>query len=350
MQLHPAHQAGASLPASASIRRSRDLPNPIHEARLRLGELTHGTGELRQLSMRGVTVLYEYLGKTDLRSLDEAGRMRVFDTTVYELERATGYSRRSITGANADLVRAGLIERPPQDMRGARKAGTPIGHTLLTPRAVALFFGPRAQTVAPPLYREPNSVEGQGAKAPAAEMDQPVIECSPAATSTVLPSGSTFHVRHDLAPLLQRLLPQQLRKVLAIARDAGVWLQDVMVHKLPAILTARDPVGLLVHLLRSGEDWRSRPLARVGNHAARHERLAAAEGISTPVSEASASTRAGWREDEARERAAAEHRQHRTRPSAEQRQRLAEIRQAAAVATARATPRTDERGQPLPLP
>lgn len=348
MQLHPAHKAGASVPASASIRRSRDLPDSIHEARLRLGELTHGSGELRQLAMRGVAVLYEYLGKTDLRSLDETGRMQVFDTTVYELERATGYSRRSITGANADLVRAGLIERPPQDMRGARKAGTPIGHTLLTPRAVALFFGPRAQTVAPPLDRELNSVEGQEAKA--TEADQRVIECAPAATSTVLPSGSTFHVRHDLAPLLQRLLPQQLRKVLAIARDAGVWLQDVMAHKLPAILTARDPVGLLVHLLRSGEDWRSRPLARVGNHAARHEQFAAAKRVSTPVSEASASTRAGWREDEARERAAAEHWQHRTGPSAEQRRRLAQIRQAAAVAMARATPWTDEWGQQLPLP
>ena len=63
-------------------------------------------------------------------------------------------------------------------------------------------------------------------------------------------------MRDDLKPLLQVMQPDDVRKVLAVARAHDVWVQDVMAHRLPAILAAREPVGYLIHLIHSGEDWR----------------------------------------------------------------------------------------------
>lgn len=193
------------------------------------------------LPARAEAVLYEYLAKADLSSLDASGRRRVFDTAVRELQGATGYCRRSITGANADLVAWGLIERPPQKMRGARRVGTPIAQTWLTPYANALFFRPRAQKVAQPVDKEPNPSGSEGAGPLAAE--------EAADTKAPRPSepaeGRAIHVRDDLKPLLQVMQPDAGRKLLAVARARDVWVQDVIAHRLPAILAAREPVGYL---------------------------------------------------------------------------------------------------------
>lgn len=167
MNLSASDRAGAVAP-SPSCRRSHDLPEPNHEAHLRLGERTH-RGELRGLPVRAEAVLYEYLAKADLSGVEGRGRCRVFDTAVRELQDATDYCRRSISGANADLVAWSLIERPPQKIRGARRPGTPIGKTWLTPYADALFFSPRAQNVARPVDKEPNLSGVEGAALQAAE-------------------------------------------------------------------------------------------------------------------------------------------------------------------------------------
>ncbi|MDZ5455772.1 hypothetical protein [Azohydromonas lata] len=293
-------QTGARAP-SPSCRRSRNLPEPIHEAHLRLGEQIH-RGELHGLPARAEAVLYEYLAKADLSSVDGCGRRRVFDTAVRELQGATDYCRRSITGANADLVAWGLIERPPQEMRGARRTGTPIAQTWLTPYADALFFGPRAQKVAQPVDKEPNPSGSEGA-AP-----QPAEEA--AATQARSPTdpaeGRAIHVRDDLKPLLQVIQPDAVRKLLAVARAHDVWVQDVMAHRLPAILAAREPVGYLIHLIHSGEDW-TRPVTPSGGH----------KGVAVQGSVKGPNTLAGEREDKRREREAAEHRAQRSRPRPE---------------------------------
>lgn len=287
MPLHSVAQEGT--PSPSSVRRSRDLPDPVHEARLRLTELVHG-GELSALPARAEAVLYELLGVADLRGADAAGRMRVFDTPSKTLQQATGYSRSSITGAHRDLVAAGLIERPPQDMEGARKTGTPVGQTFLTPYAAALFFGPRAQKAAQPVDREPNPLGGEGA-APQAPVENASKPEPQAATPAA--DGEAFHVRDDLKPLLQVLTHRQLRKVLRIARRAGVWVQHIMAHRLRAILAAKDPEGLLIHLIHAPDDW-TRAVAPP-------KKQQAAE-----VSIKSANTLAGEREDEQRRRKEAE--------------------------------------------
>jgi hypothetical protein len=300
MPTHSAAQEGTPSPASA--RRSRDLPDPIHEAHLRLTELTRRGGELAGLSARGQDVLYEYLSKTDLRSTDAAGRMRVFDTSSRELERATDYSRSSITGANRDLVAAGLIERPPQEMAGARRPGTPVGQTFLTPYGAALFFGPRAQNIAQPVDKEPNPIGGEGAtpRAPVEKVPEAQQPAAPAPAA----DGQPFHVRDDLKPLLQVLQPVQLRKVLRIARREGVWVQHIMAHRLPAILAAHDPQALLIHLIHAPEDW-TRAVAPPKKPKA------------TEVSIKSANTLAGEREDEERRRKEAEDDALKAKPRAE---------------------------------
>jgi hypothetical protein len=304
-------QAGARAP-SPSCRRSRDLPDPVHEAHLRLVEHTR-RGELRGLPARADAVLYEYLAKADLSGVDDRGRRRVFDTAVRELQDATDYCRRSITGANADLVAWGLIERPPQELHGARGPGTPIGKTWLTPYADALFFGPRAQNVAQPVDKEPNPSGSEGATPQAAEEAADTKAPRPPEPA----EGRAVHVRDDLKPLLQVMQPDDVRKVLAVARAHDVWVQDVMAHRLPAILTAREPVGYLIHLIHSGEDWQ-RPVPPVGGH-----KEAAGQGsVKGP------NTLAGEREDREREREAAMQRAQRSLPRSEHLQALAALKSA----------------------
>lgn len=293
-------QAGARAP-SPSCRRSRNLPEPIHEAHLRLGEQTH-RGELHGLPARAEAVLYEYLAKADLSGIDDCGRRRVFDTAVRELQGATDYCRRSITGANADLVAWGLIERPPQEMHGARRTGTPIAQTWLTPYADALFFGPRAQNVAQPVDKEPNPSGSKGAAPQVAEEAADTQARRPPDPT----EGRAIHVRDDLKPLLQVMQPDAVRKLLAVARANDVWVQDVMAHRLPAILSAREPVGYLLHLIHSGEDW-TRPVTPSGGH----KEIAAQGSVKGP------NTLAGEHEDRRREREAAEHRAQRSRPRPE---------------------------------
>lgn len=320
MNLSATDRAGARAP-SPSCRRSRALPDPIHEAHLRLGEQTH-RGELRGLPARAEAVLYEYMAKADLSSVDDGGRRRVFDTAVRELQEATDYCRRSITGANADLVAWGLIERPPQELHGARGPGTPIGKTWLTPYADAMFFGPRAQNVAQPVDKEPNPSGGEGAAPQAAEE----------AADTEVPrppepaEARAVHVRDDLKPLLQVMQPDAVRKVMAVARAHDVWVQDVMAHRLPAILAAREPVGYLVHLIHSGEDWR-RPVTPSGGH----------KEAAVPGSIKGPNTLAGEREDRKREREAAAHRAQRSLPRSEHLQAFAALRSASKLRDLRAT-------------
>jgi hypothetical protein len=279
---------------------------------LRLAEHTH-SGELRGLPARAEAVLYEYLAKADLSSVDDHGRRRVFDTAVRELQDATDYCRRSITGANADLVAWGLIERPPQKMRGARRPGTPIAKTWLTPYANALFFGPRAQNVAQPVDKEPNPSGGEGAVPQAVEEASHTEAPRPPEPA----EGRAVHVRDDLKPLLPVMQPDDVRKVLAVARAHDVWVQDVMAHRLPAILAAREPVGYLIHLIHSGENWR-RPVTPVGGH-----KEAGVQGsIKGP------NTLAGEREDRKREREAVEHWAQRSKPRPEHLQAYAALKSA----------------------
>ncbi len=311
MYLSATDRAGARAPLP-SCRRSRDLPDPIHEAHLRLGKQTH-RGELRGLPARAEAVLYEYLAKADLSGVDDRGRRRVFDMAVRELQGATDYCRRSITGANADLVAWGLIARPPQEMHGARRPGTPIGKTWLTPYADALFFGPRAQNVAQPVDKEPNPSGGEGAAPQAAEEAADTKAPRPPE-----PAGSrVVHVRDDLKPLLQVIQPDAMRKVLAVARAHDVWVQDVMAHRLPAILAAREPVGYLIHLIHSGEDWRRPVMPSSG-----HKEAAVHGSIKGP------NTLAGEREDSEREREAVEHRAQRSKPRPEHLQAFAALKSA----------------------
>jgi hypothetical protein len=241
---------------------------------------------LRALSTRATAVLFEYIGKADLRHPGQ-----VFETASAELERATGYSRSSITGANRDLVAADLIKRPRPDLHGARRLGTPIWKTFLTQRALDLLFPTRAQKVEQPLDKELKSLRSQDsapAETEASNPEQPL----PAATAT----KDAIHIRQDLQPLLQVLQPEQITTVLATAKRCGVWLQDVLKHRLQAVLQAHTPLGLLMHLVRSGQDW-TRPAELAGQQAP-----ATAQG-----SVASASTLAGWREDEEWRRRDAEH-------------------------------------------
>ncbi|WP_157272106.1 hypothetical protein [Azohydromonas aeria] len=258
-------------------------------------------------------MLYEYLAKADLSGVDDRGRRRVFDMAVRELQGATDYCRRSITGANADLVAWGLIARPPQEMHGARRPGTPIGKTWLTPYADALFFGPRAQNVAQPVDKEPNPSGGEGAAPQAAEEAADTKAPRPPE-----PAGSrVVHVRDDLKPLLQVIQPDAMRKVLAVARAHDVWVQDVMAHRLPAILAAREPVGYLIHLIHSGEDWRRPVMPSSG-----HKEAAVHGSIKGP------NTLAGEREDSEREREAVEHRAQRSKPRPEHLQAFAALKSA----------------------
>lgn len=269
MPLHLAAQAGASVPA-CSQRRSRQLPDPVLEARRRLDEFCHGP--LRSMRRSACEVLWQYLGKADLRHMDQGA---VFTTTSRELEHALGCSKRTISYANSDLIRWGLIERPAPDLRGRR---CPEWRTYLTPKALALFFDHQAQEVAVPLDKEPNSAESQGAAPPA---DEEVGAAEPAAPDR----GCTVHVRDDLRPLLAVLQPAQIRKVLGVAKRAGVWVQDVMAHRLPAILAARKPLGLIISLIGSGEDW-TRPV--VGLQASVRDAASKAGLVSIETLEAAA--------------------------------------------------------------
>ena len=124
-------------------------------------------------------------------------------------------------------------------------------------------------------------------------------------------------MRDDLKPLLQVMQPDAVRKVLAVARAHDVWVQDVMAHRLPAILAAREPVGYLIHLIHSGEDWQ-RPVTPPGGH-----KEAAVQGsIKGP------NTLAGEREDREREREAVEHRAQRSKPRPEHLQAFAALKSA----------------------
>jgi hypothetical protein len=183
-----------------------------------------------------------------------------------------------VSYANSDLIKWGLIERPAPDLRGRR---CPVWRTYLTRKALALFFDYQAQEIATPLDKEPNSVESQGA-APLADEEVKAAE----STAPSTPDGAcTVHVRDDLRPLLTVLQPAQLKKVLGVAKRAGVWVQDVMAHRLPAILAARKPLGLLISLIRSGEDW-TRPV--VGLQAPARDATSKANQASVEASEAAA--------------------------------------------------------------
>ncbi|WP_298236538.1 hypothetical protein [uncultured Azohydromonas sp.] len=254
------------------------------------------------------------MAKADLSGVDDCGRRRVFDTAVRELQDATDYCRRSITGANADLVAWGLIERPPQELHGARGPGTPIGKTWLTPYADAMFFGPRAQNVAQPVAKEPNPSGGEGAAPQAAEEAADTEAPRPPEPA----EGRAVHVRDDLKPLLEVMQPDDVRKVLAVARAHDVWVQDVMAHRMLAILAAREPVGYLIHLIHSGEDWR-RPVAPSGGR----KKATGQESIKGP------NTLAGEREDREREREAVQHRAQRSKPRIEHLQAFAALKSAA---------------------
>ncbi len=236
--------AGVSLPDLLRV-----LPGKILAAQSRL-DAHYLHGELSSLKRRAYRVLREHLGKVDLHRL---GSGACFELKSDELELALRYSERTVSYAHSDLVAVGLIERPAPVLRGRR---TPVWHTYLTPKARALLFGDQAQKVAPPLDKEQTLSGGQEAMPRADEEEHPTPE-QPIATTTA--EGKRFQVRKDLAPLLQVLVPAQIKKVLGVARRANVWVQHIMAHRLPAILRARDPEGYLVYLIHSGENW-TRPV------------------------------------------------------------------------------------------
>lgn len=124
-------------------------------------------------------------------------------------------------------------------------------------------------------------------------------------------------MRDDLKPLLQVMPPDAVRKVMAVARAHDVWVQDVMTHRLPAILAARELVGYLIYLILSGDDWR-RPVTPPGGH----KEAAARGSIKGP------NMLAGEREDRQRERAAAEQRAQRSLPRPEHLQAFAALKSA----------------------
>lgn len=236
---------GVSLPDL-----SRTLPDLILAAQRRLDELFL-LGDLRKLPRRAYRVLREHLGKLDLHQL-RCGAC--FELTSHELEEALDCCERTVSYAHSDLVAWGLIERPAPSLRGRR---SPVWRTFLTPRALALLLVDQAQGVAPPLDKEQTLSGGQGA---APQAGKEVVHNPRQPAPALSPSGQRFHLRRDLAPLLQVLVPRQIKKLLSIAKRARVWLQNIMAHRLPEILRANDPEGYLVHLIHSGEDW-TRPAA-----------------------------------------------------------------------------------------
>jgi hypothetical protein len=252
MHTQSAAMAGTCLPDLA-----RTLPDLILTAQRRLDEL-YLLGELRDLPRRAYRVLREYLAKLDLHRLKIGA---CFELTSVELEKALKCSERTVSYAHSDLVARGLIERPEPSLRGRR---SPLWRTFLTPKALALLLADQAQKVAPPLDKEQTLSGGQGAT-PRAEIE--VIHNPEQPVPTLLPDGERFHVRRDLAPLLQVLVPKQIKKLIGVAKRAKVWLQNVMAHRLPAILRANDPEGYVVHLIHSGEDW-TRPVLAINPPAA----------------------------------------------------------------------------------
>jgi hypothetical protein len=248
----------APLPRRRS-RGSRSL-KPIDTAVRRLDDLYNEGGF--EHGQRAYKVLRCCLTAADLR---EPGA--VYQTPSATLEKLTGYRPRSISAAYTDLVRAGLIERHVV-MEGRRD---PEWSTVLTPKCWALFFGDHSQSSAPPLEIGLNTIVGEGAVPPAIvdksteqpERQQPEQPQSEQPRPPEPVEGQAIHIRDDLKPLLQVLQPAEVKKALGIAKAADVWVQDVMAHRLPAILAAKEPMGLLIHLIDSGQDWK-RPVVIPG--------------------------------------------------------------------------------------
>ncbi|MDZ5459240.1 hypothetical protein [Azohydromonas lata] len=93
-------------------------------------------------------------------------------------------------------------------------------------------------------------------------MDNPLNPEQPAPAEqlqgTVLDEG--VHVPAVLAPLVPLLGGRRIRKAMSIAKAAQVRVEHILAHRLEGLRKARDPEGLLVHLICSGEDW-TRPVA-----------------------------------------------------------------------------------------
>jgi hypothetical protein len=98
--------------------------------------------------------------------------------------------------------------------------------------------------------------------------EQPLPAEQPPAS--VLHEG--VHVPGVLAPLIGLLGGRAIKKAMSIAKAVRVRVEHVMAHRLERLRKARDPEGLLVHLIRSGEDW-TRPVRAP---------KAAGEGVDTP--------------------------------------------------------------------
>ncbi len=249
MPLHHAARAGASVRASRSGTCSRAL-TPIEAAVCRLDDLFNARS-IPGLTPRGYKVLRHLVEAADLR---QPGA--VHPTPSQTLQGLTGYSDRSVSGAHTDLVRAGLTERIAE-MECRRD---PVWHTRLTPHCMALLFANHSQEVAPPVDKDLNPIGGQGAAPPAPEDTPPNPEQPTPAEQpqgTVLHEG--VHVPAVLAPLVPLLGGRRIRKAMSIAKAVRVRVEHVLAHRLERLRRARDPEGLLVHLIRSGEDW-TRPV------------------------------------------------------------------------------------------
>lgn len=248
--------AGASLPDTTSDAQASDTLTPcppqFRDAERRL---LRKTGRLAELTDMQRNVLAAML-RLAVQWRDPAGWFVLsFKRLMVELQR----SYNSIDTHVQALRGAGWIERD-RDIAGARRLGFPIGSTRLTPQALealGLHLPPHTQVPGHACkdFKGLNPIGGQGAAAPALVDNPPNTEQPEHPVPTALPDGQQFHVRRDLMPLLQVLVPAQIKKVLGVAKRAGVWVQHVMAHRLPAILRARDPEGYLVHLIGTGEDW-----------------------------------------------------------------------------------------------
>jgi hypothetical protein len=311
MLTHSASMEGAPSPSrSRSRRRGSRTLKPIDAAVRRLDD-AFNDGDLPEIKQCDYKVLRHYLTAADLRKPGA-----VYPTPSATLEKLTGYSARSVSAANTSLVRAGLIERLVT-MEGRRD---PEWRTVLTPKCLGLFFGHHSQEIAPPVDRVLSPSDGQGA-APQAPVDKSTEQ--PEQPQPELPrppepaDGQAIHIRDDLKPLLAVLKPAEVVKVLGIAKAADVRVQDVMAHRLPAILVAKEPVGLLVHLIDSGQDWK-RPVTVPGQRKKQ-------------VSEANSNTKAGWRQDEARRRKETEDQSLKAAPPAGHRAAIEAMKAAVAL-------------------
>lgn len=249
MPLHYAALAGASMPASLSGTRSRAL-TPIDDAVRRLDDLFLGRA-IPGLKTRAHKVLRVLVEAADLR---QPGAIN--PTPSKTLEKLTNYKPRSVSGAHTDLVGLGLIERAVT-LRGRRD---PVWHTRLTPYCLALLFADHSQEVAPPQEKGLNPIGSQGAT-PLAAVDNLLTPEQPKPAEqpqdTVLDEG--VHVPAVLVPLIQLLGGRAIKKAMGIAKAARVRVEHILAHRLERLRQARDPEGLLVHLIRSGEDW-TRPV------------------------------------------------------------------------------------------